>query len=69
MGHLPTRPAATVIYDAWTGTLTGPVAVDVAEVLAYAIALLGLAVKPGRDARQLLDVLSLARIDPDRETR
>jgi hypothetical protein len=61
----PTRPAAAVLYDAWTGQLTGPIAVDVAEVLAYATALLGLATKDD-DPRRLLDVLSLAMIDPDR---
>jgi hypothetical protein len=65
---LPTRPAAGVIYDAWSGQLTGPIAVDVAEVLALAAVLLGVATK-GEDPRQLLDTLSLAMIDPDRETR
>jgi hypothetical protein len=65
----PTRPAAAVLYDTWSGQLTGPIAVDVAEVLALATVLLGCAVKPDEDPRRLLDVLSLALIDPDRETR
>ena len=65
----PTRPAAAVLYDAWSGQLAGPIAVDVAEVLALATVLLGVAVKPDEDPRRLLDVLSLALIDPDRKTR
>jgi hypothetical protein len=66
---MPTRPAASVLYDAWSGQLTGPIAVDVAEVLALAIALVGVAVKPGEDPRRILDVLALAHLDPDRNPR
>jgi hypothetical protein len=60
----PTRPAASVVYDAWSGQLVGPIAVDVAEVLALAAVLLGVATK-GEDPRQLLDTLALVRLDPD----
>jgi hypothetical protein len=57
-----------VLYDAWTGQLVGPITVDVAEVLAYATVLLGVAAKD-EDPQRLLDVLSLAMLDPDRRPR
>jgi hypothetical protein len=67
---LPTRPAAEALYNLWSGQpITTPYRVDAAELMTLALVLLGVAVKPGEDPRRILDVLALAHLDPDRETR
>jgi hypothetical protein len=62
----PTRPAASVLYDVWSGRpLDQTVTVDTADIFAVALVLVGVAAK-GEDPRALLDVLTLAHLDPDR---
>jgi hypothetical protein len=62
----PTRPAATVLADLWAGRpLDQTVTVDISDIFAVALVLLGVAAK-GEDPRALLDVLTLAHLDPDR---
>jgi hypothetical protein len=63
---VPTRPAATVLYDIWSGRPLDPtVTVELADLFAVALTLLGLV--PG-DPQRLLDVLTLVKLDPDRSS-
>ena len=64
---IPTRPATEALYAVWSGQpITTPYTVDAADMMALALILLGVAVKPGEDPRRLLDVLACVHLDPDR---